>query len=65
MSDKFRHKPGNGSLFKVTEKEAEHHADYTGTYVDHEDREHFLDGWIKEGKKGKFLSIRTTPKRGQ
>lgn len=47
--------PGQFSLFKNERKEKDTHPDYTGKIM-LEDGEHYLDAWLKEGKKGKFMS---------
>jgi hypothetical protein len=49
-------KEGSGSLFKNDRKEKENHPDYAGSIMIN-GKEHWLSGWIKEGKKGKFFSL--------
>ena len=45
-------------LFRNERKEEDRHPDYTGTMWDENNVEHFADCWVREGKKGKFFSIR-------
>lgn len=45
-----------GVLFKNDRKETDNHPDYTGR-IDIDGTEYFLSAWIKEGKKGKFMSL--------
>src|SRR5262245_45031065 len=46
----------SGSLSKNTRKEKPSHADYAGSIVI-EGRKFWLNGWIRDGEKGKFLSL--------
>jgi hypothetical protein len=57
----FQQKDLTGSLFKNTRKTADTHADYNGTATV-DGREFYLDAWIKEGAKGKYMSLRLKPK---
>ncbi len=59
----FEQRPGNGALFKNTKKGDNPKApDYTGNALS-PSGEHFeLSAWIKEGTKGKFMSIALEPK---
>ena len=59
----FEQRPGSGVLFKNTKKGDNTKApDYTGNALS-PSGEHFeLSAWIKEGAKGKFMSIALKPK---
>jgi hypothetical protein len=57
----YEHKDGSGALFKNTKKEKDTHPDYRGELM--------LNGvllevaaWIKDGAKGKYMSISAKPK---
>ena len=52
-----------GAVFKNDRKTEDRHPDYTGTYTDGDGNEYFLDAWVREGKKGKFFSLRTKAKQ--
>ena len=53
--------PNSGILFKNDRKEKETHADYRGE-IDISGVKYWLNGWIKAGKKGNFISLSIKPK---
>jgi hypothetical protein len=50
-----------GVLFKNDRKEKDSHPDYKGN-IDVDGEEFWISAWIKEGKKGKFMSLSVQPK---
>lgn len=46
----------SGVLFKNSRKEKDSHPDYQGEALI-DGIEHWLSAWIKDGKKGKFMSL--------
>jgi hypothetical protein len=60
----FDHKDMSGSLFNNDRKEKETHPDRTGT-AKIDGREYWVSGWIKDGAKGKFMSLAFKPKDGK
>ena len=50
----------SGSLSKNPRKEKPSHADYAGSIVI-EGGKFWLNGWVKDGEKGKFLSLSAKP----
>ena len=50
-----------GAIFKNDRKEQPNHPDYKGS-VNVNGVEYWVSSWIKEGAKGKFMSLSVTPK---
>lgn len=53
-----------GVLFKNDRKEKDSHPDYKGN-INVGGEEFWLSAWIKEGNKGKFMSLSISPKEEQ
>ncbi len=51
----------SGILFRNKDKESEKHPDYKGNLTVGGE-EFWLSAWIKEGNKGKFMTLSVTPK---
>ncbi len=63
----YEKRPYNGTLFKNKDKDPDNEAhskfpDYKGDGMLDEGQEVWLSAWIKEGAKGKFLSLSFKPK---
>ena len=54
----------SGILFKNDKKEEAKHPDYKGE-INIEGESFWLSAWLKDGQKGKFMSIAATPKKKQ
>ena len=52
-----KQRENSGILFKNDRKETESHPDYVGTLNVAGVGEFFINGWIKQGAKAKFLSL--------
>jgi hypothetical protein len=64
MSQQQYDNTNRGVLFKNDRKDSENHPDYKGQ-VNVGGQEFWLSAWIKEGQKGKFMSLSVTPKEEQ
>ena len=50
-----------GVLFRAKDRKSDKHPEYSGS-VNIEGVEYWLDGWVKDGKSGKFFSLSVKPK---
>jgi uncharacterized protein (DUF736 family) len=57
----YEPREGSGVLFKNQDKKADNHPDYRGDIMV-AGKVFELAAWIKEGKKGKFMSLSAKPK---
>jgi hypothetical protein len=60
----IKQRENSGILFKNDRKETEQHPDYTGT-INVGGVEFFINGWIKQGPKAKFMSLAIKPKNAE
>jgi hypothetical protein len=58
----FEHRDNTGSLFRNDKKTADTHPEYAGT-IKVAGVEYWLNGWLKEGARGKFFSLSVKPKQ--
>jgi hypothetical protein len=61
MANDYQQKDNNGTLFKNDRKESEKHPDYKGDATIN-GQPMWISAWIKEGAKGKFMSLAFNPK---
>lgn len=63
MASDFQQKELSGSIFRNERKDSASQPDYRGSAkIDGE--EYWVSGWIKEGNKGKWMSLAFTAKDG-
>ena len=60
----YESKEGFGALFRNEKKEG-NQPDYRGTFKGLDGVEYDIAGWLKDGQKGKFLSLKISHQRGR
>ena len=60
----YEPREGSGALFRNDKKGVEKRPDYRGTLMVG-GRQYKLSAWVKEGARGKFLSINAQPDDGE
>jgi hypothetical protein len=60
----YQNKPGFGNFFRNKKKDNPKAPDYTGELCTPDGQQWRIAGWLKEGKKGTFLSLKAEAPRG-
>lgn len=64
MAGDFQHRENSGSFFPNQRKQSEKHPDYNGSALIG-GVEYWVSAWVKQGQRGKWVSLSFTPKDAQ
>ena len=59
----YENKEGFGALFKNDKRTTDRHPEYKGTFKGLDGVEYDIAAWIKDGKNGKFMSLKVSHQR--
>lgn len=61
----YENKEGFGALFRNENRATDKAPDYRGSFKGLDGVEYDIAGWVKEGKHGKFLSLKVSHQRAR
>lgn len=61
----YTNKEGHGALFKNEKRTSDNHPHYKGSFKGLDGVEYDIAAWLKEGKNGKFMSLKVSHQRAR